>query len=329
MASRSPPIGIQWIEIKDFRRIDSLRLDFTGADGGPSDIVVLGGPNGCGKTTILEACLIVLGYDGAPQRSKEKGAIRTGADEWKISAEARYKASRFRVGQWYHRTGARPATGVSGAPPQIPCLYFSSWRSPKLVGALPITAGKRDTLPDDTEPNRIWRMKQHLIDSRAHNLMSLGTPLAGSNVYEEHLGRLNAVWSEFHPRSAETFVVGPVGADPSDGFDVFLRRSDGRMVQIDALSSGQLELFALFGSLMLTKFTEGVVVIDEPELHLDPQWHALMLRAIREFMPAAQLIVATHSPKVYDSVLSFQRHFLVPDNDPRAQSWKAAEAVAP
>jgi hypothetical protein len=35
------------------------------------------------------------------------------------------------------------------------------------------------------------------------------------------------------------------------------------------------------------------------------------------------LLVGTHSDHVLDSVGSFHRHFLVPDDDPRAISWRA------
>lgn len=116
-----------------------------------------------------------------------------------------------------------------------------------------------------------------------------------------------------------------MSSEPSAGFDVFLTDPAKQRIPVDALSAGQLELFTLFGSLLLTDFTEGVVLIDEPELHLDPQWHRQMLRAIQTFLPKAQVIAATHSPQVYDSVFSFQRHFLVPESDPRAKAWAPNE----
>lgn len=65
----------------------------------------------------------------------------------------------------------------------------------------------------------------------------------------------------------------------------------------------------------------GIVLIDEPELHLDPLWHRSLLRSISALKPKCQIIAATHSPEVFDSVRSFERHFLVPADDPRAQAW--------
>jgi len=191
------------------------------------------------------------------------------------------------------------------------------------MGALSITAGKPGNRPKDTERNRIWSAKQHLIDSRAHKLMSQGVFPEFIDHHEEDLRRLNDVWATFHPNAEERFIVEPVSSDPNAGFDVFLFGKNGQKVPVDALSSGELELFALFGALMLVNFKAGILVIDEPELHLDPQWHALMVRAIRRFLPSAQLIIATHSPRVFDSVMSFQRHFLLPDSDPRALEWEA------
>jgi hypothetical protein len=53
------------------------------------------------------------------------------------------------------------------------------------------------------------------------------------------------------------------------------------------------------------------------------------LRAIRSFLPRVQIIVATHSPAAYDSVYSFQRYLLLPQDDPRNIAWKTgASGVA-
>jgi len=49
---------IKNITIKNFRGIDSLSLDFTHPAGKPLDLVVLAGPNGCGKTSVLEAAYL-------------------------------------------------------------------------------------------------------------------------------------------------------------------------------------------------------------------------------------------------------------------------------
>ena len=58
---QQPSIALTSLSIRDFRGIDRLDLDFRGPDGHPNSLVVLAGPNGCGKTAVLEAALILAG----------------------------------------------------------------------------------------------------------------------------------------------------------------------------------------------------------------------------------------------------------------------------
>lgn len=46
---------------------------------------------------------------------------------------------------------------------------------------------------------------------------------------------------------------------------------------------------------------EGVVLIDELDLHLHPSWQRVALAGLREVFPRLQLIVTTHSPQVLSS----------------------------
>ena len=46
---------------------------------------------------------------------------------------------------------------------------------------------------------------------------------------------------------------------------------------------------------------EGVVLIDELDLHLHPRWQRVALRGLRRAFPRLQLIVTTHSPQVLSS----------------------------
>ncbi len=99
-------------------------------------------------------------------------------------------------------------------------------------------------------------------------------------------------------------------------------------LSVDDLSAGQLELFLFLAALVLNDDREGIVFIDEPELHLDPQWHAPIVRALMQLQPQAQFIVATHSPEIYDAAMSYERHFLVAEDDPRARAWPSVAAGA-
>lgn len=50
--------------------------------------------------------------------------------------------------------------------------------------------------------------------------------------------------------------------------------------------------------------TEGIVLIDEIDLHLHPSWQQRILQDLRAIFPRVQFIVSTHAPAVINSVQS-------------------------
>jgi predicted ATPase len=151
----------------------------------------------------------------------------------------------------------------------------------------------------------------------------------GGGRYSTIIEEINDAWREFYPDSSHTFAVEVVSSEePGTGsFDVYLQSPDGSRLEVDLLSAGQLELFLFLSALALNEHREGIIFIDEPELHLDPQWHRLILRSLMRLQPHAQLVVATHSPEIYDAAASYERHYLVPEDDPRSWLWAQQNSV--
>lgn len=50
--------------------------------------------------------------------------------------------------------------------------------------------------------------------------------------------------------------------------------------------------------------TEGIVLIDEVDLHLHPNWQKRILKDLMDIFPKVQFIVSTHAPEVINSVKS-------------------------
>ena len=125
--------GIREITIKNFRGIDELKLSFVGLREYPTQVVVLGGPNGSGKTSVLEAILLACGYQDAVRGKAGHEAVRAGQKDYQIDATIQVQED---------RKGVR-CTSAGRGQRVVPCLYFSSWRASSLPGAIGITAGKR------------------------------------------------------------------------------------------------------------------------------------------------------------------------------------------
>jgi energy-coupling factor transporter ATP-binding protein EcfA2 len=311
----STHVGIRDLYIRDFRGIDELNLSFVGPNDYPTQIVILGGPNGCGKTAVLEACLAVMGHGVLARRRVEQGAIRLGREDFLVEATV----------QLGDRTETLSCSSSQIGREVVPCWYFSSERSARPVGPVGITAGKKNQGTEGTEKNRLQAIKQFLVNAKAHALFPSSEPHSESR-FAAAMKALNRAWAMFYPEQA--LAVEPVSDDPDAGFDVFLLDGEPGRLPVDMLSSGQLEIFMFAGALITEPDAAGIVLIDEPELHLDPQWHRALLRAISLLKPASQIIAATHSPEVFDSVRSFERHFLLPADDPRARPWRQQPIAA-
>ena len=50
--------------------------------------------------------------------------------------------------------------------------------------------------------------------------------------------------------------------------------------------------------------TDGIVLIDEIDLHLHPTWQKRVLKDLMDIFPKVQFIVSTHAPEVINSVKS-------------------------
>lgn len=62
-----------------------------------------------------------------------------------------------------------------------------------------------------------------------------------------------------------------------------------------------VELNAHLGEKVVVE-TEGIVLIDEVDMHLHPEWQQQILCSLREAFPKIQFIVTTHSPQVLTTV---------------------------
>ena len=103
-----------------------------------------------------------------------------------------------------------------------------------------------------------------------------------------------------------------------------MRFEDGHEAPWSELSDGYRVFIALVADIarravMLNEFdgaeaparVEGVVLIDEIDLHLHPRWQRVALPRLREAFPRLQFIISTHSPQVLSSAENRQVRRLV------------------
>ncbi len=320
------------IEIDRLRALDALKINLAPNTRTPLDLLVLAGPNGCGKTSVLEACLWALHQDAmvTPRRLPKQ--------DYRIELIIEHEDASYRI----IRTPDRHSIESEGRfPPiafpkkglpdwlKIRALYFSSWRIPRLIGSVGLTTGEPKNLAKAYE-NTLARVKQGLVDLQAASAFPDQAPLRHRDS-ADLFSRIAGLWRELYPDKNGRFAgklvnpdaLGEAGGKPSNGanarpYDVFMWDADHPDgIPVDELSSGEIEAFAMIGSLVMDNIGFDLICIDEPELHLHPAWHRAIMRVLRRAAPGAQIICATHSEHILDAVYSHQRFTLLPERDPR------------
>lgn len=114
-------------------------------------------------------------------------------------------------------------------------------------------------------------------------------------------------------------ALGEVVVDFVGGTQPFSNLSDGQrcmLAMVGDIAQKAAKLNPQFGSDVLLE-TEGVVLIDELDLHLHPRWQRRVIEDLRRTFPKLQFICTTHSPFLIQSLRSGEELIML-DGQPTA-----------
>jgi hypothetical protein len=135
------PVRLRSLDIKNFRGIDSLHLDFPEhetpeRDVGLAPVMLLAGENGVGKTAVLEAICVALGLNAALRGALRGAMVRNGCDDFEVSAvlDPAPVPAIPPQGKWQWQTAANTSASVL-LPPSLrnSVCYLRSNRVPERV----------------------------------------------------------------------------------------------------------------------------------------------------------------------------------------------------
>ncbi|MBF0461314.1 MAG: ATP-binding protein [Magnetococcales bacterium] len=337
------PVRLRRIEITNFKAIDHLVLEFPEPRMPPDpDVFAIGSSNGIGKTSILESCTFLafaafsaesfierpislgLFIRNGEKESTLKGTFSVENEEYSISVSFQRRGickidgalpGLERLSSWHTRNDFEKLlsslSGVNIEPVIFPnFLYFNSYRKVQegnpALGML--TGGERSVAPQTGGET----------SSSTFKLQILRAMMGQANLFEnidnkksaEALVKLNGLVKQYAGGTIDKLRP---SANNTVEFRI-LPTPGGDSFSFDGLSSGQKEIISTFFLIWYyTNDRPGIVLIDEPELHLNAEWHRDFLRQVFKLAPANQYIFATHSEDVFGSVPADRRILLVPD----------------
>ena len=340
-------IQIRRIAIQNYKGIDELELPFPPPKmpGDPA-ILVMGSENGIGKTAVIECCSLLL---LAATLEEENFSltdyyssvdvpdllIRSDAQCAEIAGDIAFGEALGKVQIRIDRRGDGTISGKSlrkkmmanersvserslydfidaicGITPnpvvENTFLLFHSYRkvqegNPKL-GMLV----ERDRLPRTRRWHRPFsEFKLRILRSMMGKAQLF--ELVEDQEPDDTIEQLNALMARY-----ARGTIGKLRPFPNSTVDFRVQSERGESFTFDGLSSGQKEIIStLFLVWEHTKNNPSVVFIDEPELHLNAQWHRTFVNHLVDLAPQNQYIIATHSEDIMDSVAEDRRVLLV------------------
>jgi predicted ATP-binding protein involved in virulence len=320
---------IQSFELVNFRGIANMSLDFAG------QTTALVGVNGVGKSSVLNALAISLSNltaritgQAAKTRSMSKDDIRVGADYAKLTVTAELELPSPTV--WTialnRKAGKHPPERSSildtlksqadllsarlgylesiGRPINLPlAVYYDVHRA-----VLEVPLRIRETQLNSPRTAYGDALGHGGTDFKGFFIWFRSKEDAENEGIRDNSGHLDRDLSAVR-RAIEKFT---------NFTDLRIRRKPalrmtvkkaGTELNVLQLSDGEKCMLALVGdlarrlSLLNTErddplLGEGVVLIDEIDLHLHPRWQRTVVASLERTFPNCQFIITTHSPQV-------------------------------
>lgn len=106
-----------------------------------------------------------------------------------------------------------------------------------------------------------------------------------------------------------------IGLSEDEDTKPVFRNSFGKEFDINGLSSGEKQLFLRGLSLKFLEINNSIILIDEPEISLHPEWQQRIIKVYENIGTNNQLIIATHSPHIVGDIRAEQLRILVKDKN--------------
>ena len=314
------------LALTHFRGIRDLRLEFS------DHVNVLAGVNGAGKTAVLDCAAIMLSRLVGRMRSTagtgrffSEHDITNGMSEMQgvIEIVFKDKVAQWRVSKTRRGRKKQSITGLEEVKTLVGHIHIGLEEDASV--SLPIAVYYPTNRAVVDIPLRI--RKTHPFDQLSAYDQALSGKWSSFRIFFEWFRDREDLENErrletpkFRDRELQAVRTAIRRFLPGCSA-VRIRRAPLRMVvdkngeelRVDQLSDGEKCTLAMVGDLARRMAIanparpdplagEGVVLIDEVDLHLHPGWQRHVVCALEETFPNCQFLVSTHSPQIVSHV---------------------------
>lgn len=339
-----PGTFLKTLELRNFRCFEDVR-DFK-LD---PQLTVVVGKNGAGKTAVLEALRLALGSYFAGMKCDEQRVPGIERTDVRLVSE-RLKDDRLLVVPKYPVEIRATAQWNGEDVTWRRSLESATGRTKSGRDELELAGSRlRDSLEQESArlpllcfygTDRLHKEKRKTERKRRMDVRTFGyldclDPASSTGILFEWIERETGLALQAEGKDSrflaeiERLMCAILGEDVErfrydfEQAQPVVTWKDGRQLPFEVLSDGYKGLLllgtdlvrraaALNPTLQRLSETEGIVIVDEIELHLHVRWQQQILRNLTTAFPNVQFIAASHSPQVLQSVKHTQIRVVTP-----------------
>lgn len=283
-----------------------------------SSIVVLAGPNGIGKTRLMQQIINLF----QNPRSDPSLSVRIDAtsqdeiDKWGKNSLSTLDSTDSNILQQHLQKSRRRGKWMSSI------VNFDSSRTFGTIQPFQWSWDFRDPFEEKIGWNVLFNPLQSRYQDTIHALYrKIGY----------YRTEISARYDKLRKAGEKTMPIDPTDPlkklkdvfssllSPKELADIPLNNpklqymeEEGQLLPIDSLSSGEREVFSTVLDLLLHEPSDCIIFFDEPEMHLHPELSFRLLRTLKNVGERNQFIFCTHSPDIITESLDYSVVFIKP-----------------
>ena len=301
---------IKKIEFEGHKVLGDLSIDLTDESGKPLDVVVFIGDNGTGKTQILKSIVDVFRLFELSMTSNndnQSNNITTKelesdteisnqlvtliVDERKLSFEDSVKGSPFWT-SWddepYKMSRSAPKRLVVWMPAEL-----NIEKSHEVIYDI----DDDFKVIEDASKWTLGDINKYIIETINGALRQAAIKKTLTNeTYDDEIKKINTIFKDLDLNVKLDSLPSGIDAIP------IFKTNEGKKIDIKQLSSGEKHLFFRMISLKSLNINNAIIIVDEPETSMHPDWQRKIIKVYESIGENNQIIMATHSPLILGSV---------------------------
>jgi uncharacterized protein (TIGR02646 family) len=306
--AQSGAVWVERVHLENFRSIRRLSLEFpeheVGSDRDPW--LLLLGVNGVGKSSVLQAIALPFMTPAERRRYIPDASAIVNRTSGEAEGHVQLDFSNGARTQLRFQKG-RPDFSAEGKAPPLNVYAFGSTRLPPPPGA------RREERPRPVRLNNLFDPRFPLTEAEAWLANTRKVPSRTFTFLARALHELLELDDDDQVvRKGGKLAIRQGGfsqpmSDYSDGYRSIVAFATDLMLNLS-------DRWDSIGS------AEGLVLVDELEVHLHPTWRMTVVQRLREVFPRLRFVVTTHDPLCLRGAQPGEVHVMRRDDDTREVS---------